>query len=1268
MQCFYVSRGKRSEPPLSPEEEAKFEASDCLFRGALISVLADNIVDVYMHMPSGKDMWDALEAKFGVSDAGSELYVMEQFYDYKMVDDRSVVEQAHEIQMLAKELENNNCELPDKFVAGGIIAKLPPSWSDFATSLKHKRQEFSVLDLIGSLGVEEKARAKDVRGKKVEGGSSANMVQKKNPHASHNNKKVKPDVKPKAATNFKKKSKGKANGDCFVCGKSGHWAKDCPERKDRKSANMIISEGGGTSGYGKILPTVLSVFHSPDWWVDTGANIHVCADISLFSSYQVGRGSSLLMGNGSLAAVHGVGTVDLKFTSGKTVQLKNVQHVPSIKKNLVSGSLLCREDFRLVFESNKCVVSKYETFVGKGYDSGGLFRFSLNDMCNNHNAVNHISENDESNVWHSRLCHVNFGCMTRLANMSLIPKFTLVKGSKCHTCVQSKQPRKPHKASEARNLAPLELVHSDLCEMNGVLTKGGKKYFMTLIDDCTRFCYVYLLKTKDEALHFFKIYKAEVENQLERKIKRLRSDRGGEYFSNEFASFCEEFGIIHEMTPPYSPQSNGVAERKNRTLTEMVNAMLDTAGLSKEWWGEAVLTACHVLNKIPMKHKEVTPFEEWERKKLNLSYLRTWGCLAKVNVPIAKKRKLGPKTVDCVFLGYAIHSVGYRFLIVNSGVPDMHVGTILESRDATFFENEFPMKYTPSTSSKETVMPHEYFAPIEHNDQTPEENPEEDNIVDTRKSKRQRVAKSFGDDYIVYLVDDTPRTIEEAYSSPDADYWKEAVRSEMDSIMSNGTWEVVERPYGCKPVGCKWVFKKKLRPDGTIEKYKARLVAKGYTQKEGEDFFDTYSPVARLTTIRVLLALAASHGLLVHQMDVKTAFLNGELEEEIYMDQPDGYVLEGQEGMVCKLLKSLYGLKQAPKQWHKKFDTTLTSAGFVVNEADKCVYYRYGGGEGVILCLYVDDILIFGTSLNVIEEVKDYLSKSFEMKDLGEADVILNIKLQRGDEGGITLVQSHYVDKVLSRFGYSDCKPAPTPYDPSVLLRKNRRIARDQLRYSQIIGSLMYLASATRPDISFAVSKLSRFVSNPGDDHWQALERVMRYLKGTMSYGIHYTGYPKVLEGYSDSNWISDADEIKATSGYVFTLGGGAVSWKSCKQTILTRSTMEAELTALDTATVEAEWLRELLMDLPVVEKPVPAILMNCDNQTVIIKVNSSKDNMKSSRHIKRRLKSVRKQKNSGVIALDYVQTARNLADQFTKGLPRNVIDSASREMGLIPT
>nr|AAW57815.1 putative polyprotein [Oryza sativa Japonica Group] len=1077
MKCFWVSTGK-SEGILTTDQQKQFEEATTLFVGCILSVLSDRLVEVYMHMTDAKELWDALNTKFGATDASIDVYIMEQFHDYRMADNRSVVEQAHEIQTMAKELELLKCVLPDKFVAGCIIAKLPPSWRSFGTALKHKRQEYSIEGLIASLDIEEKAREKDAASKGDGGQSSANVV-----HKAHNKSKGK--YKAQQTTNFKKQKKNNNNpnqdeGTCFVCGQPGHLARKCLQRMGMKAPagqtskfdNVTIGSTGDGSGYGR-------------------------------------RGSTVLMGNGSHASVHGVGTVDLKFTSGKIVQLKNVQHVPSIDRNLVSGSRLTKDGFKLVFESNKVVVSKHGYFIGKGYECGGLFCFSLSDFCNK--SVNHIcgSVDDEANVWHSRLCHINFGLMSRLSSMCLIPKFSIVKGSKCHSCVQLKQPRKPHKAAEERNLAPLELLHSDLCEMNGVLTKGGKRYFMTLIDDATRFFYVYLLKTKDEALDYFKIYKAEVENQLDRKIKRLRSDRGGEFFSNEFDLFCEEHGFIHERTPPYSPESNGIAERKNRTLTNLVNAMLDTAGLPKAWWGEALLTSNHVLNRVPNRNKDKTPYEIWIGRKPSLSYLRTWGCLAKVNVPITKKRKLGPKIMDCVFLGYAHHSIAYRFLIVKSKVHDMHVGTIMESRDATFFESFFPMKDTHSGSSKPSEIIPSSITPPEQTEDTHEHVTEED-------------------------VSEAPRR--------------------------------------------------------------------------------------------------TSHGLLVHQMDVKIAFLNGELDEEIYMDQPDGFIVEG----------------------------------FAVNEADKCVYYRHGGGEGVILCLYVDDILIFGTNLEVINEVKSFLSQHFDIKDLGVVDVILNIKLIRG-ENEITLLQSHYVEKILNRFGYIDSKPSPTPYDPSLLLRKNKRIARNQLEYSQIIGSLMYLASATRPDISFAVSKLSRFTSNPGDDHWRALERVMRYLKGTMELGLHYSRYPAVLEGYSDSNWISDVDEIKATSGYVFTLGGGAVLWRSCKHIILTRSTMEAELTALDTATVEAEWLRDLLMDLPIVEKPVPAILMNCHNQTVNVKVNSSKDNMKSSRHVKRRLKSVRKLRNSGVITLDYIQTARNLANPFTKGLSRNVIDNASKEMGLRP-
>jgi hypothetical protein len=333
--------------------------------------------------------------------------------------------------------------------------------------------------------------------------------------------------------------------------------------------------------------------------------------------------------------------------------------------------------------------------------------------------------------------------------------------------------------------------------------------------------------------------------------------------------------------------------------------------------GAALLTSCHVLNRVPKKSKEKTPYEEWIGRKPSLSYLRTWGCLAKVNVPINKKRKLAPKIMDCVFLGYAHHSTANRFLVIKSEIPDVHIDTFLESRDVTLFENIFPMKNSYGMSSlhanvlADTSL--ESSRNFDHAEHTPKLIHEEIDSEAPMRSKRPMTVKSFGDNFTIYLVDDTPKTIVEVFASPNVDDWKETVRNEMDSILSNGTWELVDRPYGYKPMGCKWVFKRKLMPDGTIDKYKAMLVAKGYTQKEGKDFFDTYSPIARLITIHILLSLAASHGLLVHQMDVKIAFLNGELEEEIYMTQPDGFIVKGQEKKVCKLMKSLYGLKQAHK-------------------------------------------------------------------------------------------------------------------------------------------------------------------------------------------------------------------------------------------------------------------------------------------------------------------------------------------------------------------
>ncbi|KAL0307596.1 UNVERIFIED_CONTAM: Retrovirus-related Pol polyprotein from transposon RE1 [Sesamum angustifolium] len=369
-------------------------------------------------------------------------------------------------------------------------------------------------------------------------------------------------------------------------------------------------------------------------------------------------------------------------------------------------------------------------------------------------------------------------------------------------------------------------------------TRGGKKYFITIIDDCTRYCYVYFVRSKDEALEAFKLYKNEVENQLSKTIKAIRSDRGGEYGA-PFEEFCSEFGRIHQTTALYSPQSNGIAKRKNRTHKEMMNAMLINSGLPQNLWGGAILSANHILNKIPQKDKNETPYELWKGHKSSYKYLKVWGCLAKVEVPKPKQIKIGPKTVDCILIGYANNSSAYRFLVHKSTILDTHENTIIESRNAIFFENIFPCK-----DRKEEESSRKRTREVANGDHQRDEDP--------RRNKRAKRAKTFGLDFLTYLLENEPRTINEALSSPEAPFWKEAINGEIESIMQNHTWELADLPSGSKLLGCKWILKRKYKADGSIDKYKAMLVAKGFKQKEGLDFFDTYSPVTRILQFECL--------------------------------------------------------------------------------------------------------------------------------------------------------------------------------------------------------------------------------------------------------------------------------------------------------------------------------------------------------------------------------------------------------------------------------
>ncbi|CAN1139245.1 Retrovirus-related Pol polyprotein from transposon TNT 1-94 [Linum perenne] len=446
-----------------------------------------------------------------------------------------------------------------------------------------------------------------------------------------------------------------------------------------------------------VVTEVNLVENDSEWIIDSGASRHFCSSKEMFTELgEVENGEQVYMGNSSSSPVMGKGKISLKLNSGKILALTNVLFVPSLRRNLISAGLLNKAGLKLVIEADKLVLTKNGQFVGKGYMSGGLFVISGCCVNENH-ASSYIVES--INLWHARLGHVGKSSIKRLNSLNLLPALTdLDSFSKCEICVEAKFARKPFKSVIERKTELLELIHTDLADFRNHVSRGGKKYYITFIDDFSKYCKVYLLSSKDEAEQKFLIYKAEVENQLDRKIKRLRLDRGGEYSTNFLKETCELNGIIHEFTAPYSPQQNGVAERKNRTLKNMLNAMLLESGLSDDLWGEAVLAANKILNRIPLKTCDKTPFELWKGFPPSYNNFKSWGCLAKVSIPPFKRDSLGPKTFDAIFIGYADNSAAFRF-------QRMDDRSICEYRDAKFFEGVFPMKTRSSQPSPENTNP-----------------------------------------------------------------------------------------------------------------------------------------------------------------------------------------------------------------------------------------------------------------------------------------------------------------------------------------------------------------------------------------------------------------------------------------------------------------------------------------------------------------------------------------------------------------------------------
>ena len=463
----------------------------------------------------------------------------------------------------------------------------------------------------------------------------------------------------------------------------------------------------------------------------------------------------------------------------------------------------------------------------------------------------------------------------------------------------------------------------------------------------------------------------------------------------------------------------------------------------------------------------------------------------------------------------------------------------------------------------------------------------------------------------------------------------------------------MELPENRKTVGNKWVFKTKTKADGSIERYKARLVAQGFSQRQGLDYDETFSPVIRFESFRSLVAVAVQKGLKLHQLDITAAFLNGHLEEEVFMRQPEGFVVEGKEHLVCRLKQSLYGLKQSPscRCWNYTLDAHLKSMGYVQSTSDPCIYTS-SEGETSIIGVYVDDFVIAAESPEKIEEVKVALAEKFDAKDLGKLRYFLGVQVMQ-DNGTVWMGQPTFTEAILQKYGMDEAKPVKTPVSVNAKLKSSEDSELvDQNLNQSAVGSLLYLAMRTRPDIAFAVSNVARYCSNPTKSHWTAVKRIFRYLRGTTHLGLLYgkSSETSDLIGYSDSDWGGDSNDYKSTTGYLFQIAGTAVTWKSKKQSCVALSTAEAEYMALSSAAQEAVWIRELISELGNLQSQ-PTLIYE-DNQSAISMAKNPQFHGRS-KHISIKYHYIREQVNNDKIRLEYCPTEDTLADLdlLTKGI-----------------
>lgn len=1264
-------------------QRAAFRTKDHKAKAMLTLGVADHLVASIKACTSARAAWVMLERDYASSSFARVLQLKNEFNSIEKGPTEPVAKYMSRAKALRDKLKIAGHTVTDLDFVSTVLKGLPSEYDIMSTYLQYQ-EGVTDATLLPKLLIEEARLAR--RESAANGGATAFISTGAAPQNG----------------DYRREER-KETRTCRHCGKKGHIQANCwklhPEKTPGKVRGRLNKQKGkSTTADQTYAFAAASNQPATDavWLLDSAADRHISNQLHGMSNIremaQPVHIKGICGGKQETIATY-CGDARLVTSQGCVLQLTDVLYVPDSPFNLLATGLATKHaKCRVSFDEHTCTVHAPDGCLiatGTRYNKV-LYKINLDQSTDAQVLIAAAAETPE--LWHRRFCHLGYDNLYKLASEKLVdglPPAEFFKSTKpsCESCILAKQHREPFKSSSTETKDVLDLLHMDVM---GPLPQsiGGSFYVASYLDDSSELCVVKTLKSKSQVTQTTIETIKHLQRQSGKKIRTIRTDNGTEYVTHQLTGFLRNEGIGHQTTTPYTPQQNGKAERLNRTLQERVRAMLADANLKPEFWAEAVQTAAYVRNQSPVAGKNKTPWELFYGTKPDVSGLRVFGTKAYVHIPKEKRgarSKFNPVSEPGIMLGYA-HNGGtkaYRIMLDDGSIKisrDVIFDEIpdLASEDQSTLNEQIPEVTKPAESDASSDMNNNAAKDTANGKSTDNDTANSEVTSPTseeRTSRRRSPSTRLKDTYVYVASTPTdnvePKTREEALTCDQAEFWRKAMDDEYASLINNDTWSVQTPPPTIRPIPVKWIYKIKKDAYGNVERFKARLVAKGFKQREGIDYEEVYAPVSKYATLRALLAYAAAADLEVHQLDIKTAFLNGELEETVWIEQPPGYE-NGAPGDACLLRRAIYGLKQAPRVWHLRLREELLLQGFVESSADPGMFYRARkNGPYDLVLVYVDDILMVGPNVDCINEIKSALMNTFDARDLGPASSFLGMSIQRDHASRtIRLGQERLVTDLLSNFGMTDCKPKAVPISTCTQMTKaGEPLDTSRYPYSTLVGSLLYLSVCTRPDISQAVGALAKYLSCPTVDHWRIAVGVLRYIRGTANYGLWFGGNiddtvsKDVLElhGFCDADFAGDLDTRRSTTGYVFTLSGGAISWSSRRQQTVAASTTEAEYMSASAAVKEALWIRTLLNDMGL---STGCIEIFSDNQSAI-KLAKNPISSLRSKHIDVHYHFTRERVALKEVVFTYLPTDKMIADVLTKAVPESKLNLCRHGMGI---